>query len=175
MLKSYLQERGAEASARFRELKAQLIAAEANKERLRKASDQAFDAYIQAGPASPNRAALEQASAEAKKSREQAANVYYGLIQDREESLSGAFYLENLPKTASITQTDGEGRFSFQVSAESSYAIVAGVESGGDSSAKRYYWFVPVSVGEEPTTDVLLSNHNRSSQGFIESLVQTVD
>ena len=174
LLKPYLQARGAEASARFEELKTQLVAAGATKERLRRASDQAFDAYINAAAGSPNRAALEQASVEAKKAREQAANAYYQLIQDRQESLSGAFYLANLPKTAEVTQTDGEGGFSFAVP-EGEFAVVAGVQSSSGTADKGYYWFVPVTVGDEPKTEVLLSNDNLSSQGSVESLVQTAD
>ena len=174
-LKPYLERRSSEASAKFEELKTQIDVAEANKERLRKASDAAFDAYVQAAVDAPDKAALERASAEAKKTRETATNTYYHLMQSREDLLSGAFYLADLPKTAEITQTDGQGRFAFDVRTEGEFAVVAGVQRQENDSTKHYYWFVPVSVASEPTKTVLLSNNNLSSQGSADSLVLTID
>ena len=174
-LKPYLEKRASEASAKFEELKSQIEAAEADKERLRKASDAAFDAYSQAGADSPNKAALEQASVEAKKAREKAANAYYNLMQSREDLLSGAFYLDEMPKPTGITQTDSQGRFFFNVPPDGDFAVVAGVERNENDSTKRYYWFIPVSVASEPTKEVLLSNNNLSSQGSADSLVLTID
>ena len=163
-LKPYLEKRASEASAKFEELKSQIEAAEADKERLRKASDAAFDAYSQAGADSPNKAALEQASVEAKKAREKAANAYYNLMQSREDLLSGAFYLDEMPKPTGITQTDSQGRFSFNVPPDGDFAVVAGFDRKENESTKRYYWFIPVSVA-----------NNLSSQGSADSLVLTID
>ena len=175
LLKPYLEKRSSEASAKFEELKSQIEVAEADKERLRKASDAAFDAYVQAAADSPDKGALEQVSIEAKKARENATNDYYHLMQSREDLLSGAFYLADLPKTNEVTQTDGQGRFSFDVPSEGDFAVVAGVQRTENDSTKRYYWFIPVSVAREPTKLVLLSNNNLSSQGSADSLVLTID
>ena len=174
-LKPYLEKRASEASAKFEELKSKIEAAEADKERLRKASDAAFDAYSQAETGSPNKAALEQASVEARKAREKATNTYYNLMQSREDLLSGAFYLDEMPKSIEVTQTDSQGRFSFNVPADGDFAVVAGVQRNENDSTKRYYWFIPVSVASEPTKEVLLSNNNLSSQGSADSLVLTID
>ena len=174
-LKPYLEKRASEASAKFEELKSRIEAAEADKERMRKASDAAFDAYTQAEAGSPNKAALEKASVEAKKARETATNAYYNLMQSREDLLSGAFYLDEMPKPIEVTQTDSQGRFSFGVPAEGDFAVVAGVERSENDATKRYYWFIPVSVASEPTKEVLLSNNNLSSQGSADSLVLTID
>ena len=174
-LKPYLEKRSSESSAKFEELKTQIEAAEADKERLRKVSDAAFDAYVQAEAGSPNKSSLEQASAEAKKVREKATNDYYNLMQSREDLLSGAFYLADLPPAAEVTQTDDQGRFAFDVPAEGEFAVVAGVQRNENDSTKRYYWFVPVTVASEPTKAVLLSNNNLSSQGSADSLVLTID
>ena len=174
-LKPYLEKRASEASAKFEELKSQIEAAEADKERLRKASDAAFDAYSQAETGSPNKAALEKASVEARKAREKATNTYYNLMQSREDLLSGAFYLDEMPKSIAVTQTDSQGRFSFNVPADGDFAVVAGVQRNENDSTKRYYWFIPVSVASEPTKEVLLSNNNLSSQGSADSLVLTID
>ena len=174
-LKLYLEKRSSEASAKFEELKSQIETAEADKERLRKASDAAFDAYVQADAGSPDKAALEQASVDAKKVREKATNDYYNLMQSREDLLSGAFYLADLPKAGEVTQTDSQGRFAFDVPAEGDFAVVAGVQRNDNDATKRYYWFIPVSVTGEPTQTVLLSNNNLSSQGSADSLVLTID
>ena len=174
-LKPYLEKRASEASARFEELKSRIEAAEADKERMRKASDAAFDAYTQAEAGSPNKAALEKTSVEAKKARETATNAYYNLMQSREDLLSGAFYLDEMPKPVEVAQTDSQGRFSFNVPADGDFAVVAGVQRNENDATKRYYWFVPVSVASEPTKEVLLSNNNLSSQGSADSLVLTID
>ncbi len=172
-LKPYLEKRTQEANAKFDELKSRIVAAEAEKEILHKAADNAFDAYVQAKP--DNRRALEQAVAESKKARELATNDYYDLLQKREDLLSGAFYLEELPPSVSVTHTDEQGRFSFDVPADGQFAVVAGTQRGTDESAERYYWFVPVNIDGEPRKTVLLSNNNLSSHGSIDSLVQTAD
>ena len=174
-LKPYLEKRASEASAKFEELKSRIEAAEADKERMRKASDAAFDAYTQAEAGSPNKAALEKASVEAKKARETATNAYYNLMQSRENLLSGAFYLDEMPKPVEVAQTDSQGRFSFNVPTDGDFAVVAGVERNESDATERYYWFVPVSIASEPTKEVLLSNNNLSSQGSADSLVLTID
>jgi hypothetical protein len=173
-LKPYLERRGTEASSRFEELKPQIAAAEAEKERARRNSDAAFDAFVRADANDPAKPALEQANVAARKARETAANAYYGLMQERENIQSGAYYAEQLPKTDEITQTDSQGRFFFDVPAAGDFAVVAGVQRNEQDTTRRYYWFVPVSV-EESSKEVLLSEHNISSQGSSDSLVQTVD
>ena len=173
LLKPYLEKRSSEASARFEQLKTQINEAEAEKELLRKAADAAFDAYVQANAS--NRRALEQANADAKKAREKATNVYYELLQSRQDLLSGAFYLEDLPKAIDVTRTDSQGRFSFDLPVDGEFAVVAGAQRSTDDEVERYYWFVPVSIDGEPRKTVLLSNNNISSHGSADSLLQTAD
>ncbi len=173
LLKPYLEKRGVEAGARFEELKKQILAAEAQKDQSRKAADLAFDAYVRGG--AENRRALEQASSDARRGREEAANAYYGLLQEREDLLSGDFYLKDLPPSVAKTMTDMQGRFTFDVPPDGEFAVVAGAQRGSDDSAERFYWFVPVSSDGEPRKKVLLSNNNMSSHGSADSLVLTAD
>jgi hypothetical protein len=174
-LQPYLEKRGFEANARFEELKGQIQAAEAEKERKRAAANAAFAAYSRADANSPERPSLERANVDARKARETATNYYYALLREREDSLSGAFYVDALPEPADVTQTDSQGHFAFRLPERGEYAVVAGVQRNDDEAVERYYWFVPVKLSDEAQKTVLLSNQNVTSQPGAESLVRTVE
>lgn len=86
-------------------------------------------------------------------------NQYRKVLYDYLSYSTGQFYFSGMPKPIQSTKTDSDGKFSFRLT-PGKYALAARASRKLFDSTEEYYWLVWISVKNDPTMKVMLSNDN---------------
>ncbi len=140
-----------------------------------------LNAYTAAPYDDPNQSSLEAANQQAQDESNQASEAYRSAdesyreaINQSKDALAGSFFFENLPTPNQTTQTDADGKFTFEIPENGQYVVAAQAQRDVIDSTEYYYWMIQVSLNGASSKSMMLSNDNLSNAQSPDSLIDTV-
>jgi hypothetical protein len=94
------------------------------------------------------------------------------LQAQRQHLTSGEYFFEGLPSAISTAKTDADGKFRLEIPRRGRYGVVARASRELFKKTETYFWFVWVSLDEQPSKRLTLSNDNIMGAGSPDSALR---